>query len=375
MHVYFYARGDSPGGDVAAPYYQHEVVALAEGFAELGIPCFGNIDYWPTGVGGNTYLVKRADESMRETAAAVFVGSEYPFMPQSEAAASWASAIAARKKNIPCVFLARVPEFADQFLRASFLNQFDAVFLCDYNRAYRYPAHVYPWTFGLTKRIIAATQAASSHPAREMRAVWNFRCEHSSRALAAKKIKPVLEQFFSVDETQDSADEAAMSAQDALWLRHTNWRHYPAYYQKLCASEACAAFGGFFDAAMWGYHHSLVNRVASKLLRVLALPSGVLRQHDSWRMWEALAAGCVMICADLAKCGVVWPVMPKNYEHYIGVSPKEFLHPRAFEEKLRAVISSGRLRTIGEAGRSFVLEHYSPRACALRALEYLRIKL
>ncbi len=368
MHVYFYVIDDSPDEGMM-PYYQHEVVSLAEGYSKMGIECWGNVDYWITHFSEDKpcYLIRKAPIEYAKEAKVIFIGADYP-LSVTVGGRQIPSKPISHHNATPMVYVARAQTQNTHVLQTQFLRQFDLVLLCDYNKAYTYPSHVRPWVFGLTKRIIDATTQPLPWEKRSKSVIWNFRCMHSSRALAEVRIKPILEKHFFVDTTHDSIDET-FSDIETLHVQQTNWRHYPSYYKKLCSHMVCAAFGGWFDIALWGYHYSLINRIGSKLLRMFSLPSSVLRQHDSWRMWEAWAAGSVMLCADLEKCNVQWPVMPQNYVHYLGVTPTEFLFPHSFEKKLEAA----RLKDIAHSGREFVLTHYTPQACAIRAFEYLGI--
>jgi hypothetical protein len=88
-------------------------------------------------------------------------------------------------------------------------------------------------------------------------------------------------------------------------------------------------------------------------------------QWDSFRFWEALAAGCAAINIDLDRYGVSLPVMPVNWTHYIGVN---FDRPAEAAERIAA--DPGLLERIAAAGRAWALEHYSPPAMAARMLAW-----
>ena len=53
---------------------------------------------------------------------------------------------------------------------------------------------------------------------------------------------------------------------------------------------------------------------------------------DSFRFWEALAAGCAAINIDLNHYGAELPVMPENGRHYLGV---DLSRVNDFVERLR----------------------------------------
>lgn len=88
-------------------------------------------------------------------------------------------------------------------------------------------------------------------------------------------------------------------------------------------------------------------------------------QWDSFRFWEALAAGCAAVNIDLDKYGVELPVMPVNWTHYIGI---DFDRPRDAIDRLAGDPSL--LERVASAGRQWAFEHYSPRALAARLLAW-----
>lgn len=171
MHVYFYVRDDAPAEDMM-PYYQHEIVSLAEGFTEMGIPCWGNVNYWMTEPSEHNprYLIRQAPIECAQTAKIIFIGADYPL---SVGIDSLPNPIPCHNA-VPMVYVARTQEQSSVVLQRKFLHQFDLVLLCDYNRAYSYPQHVRPWVFGLTNRIINATMNAHPWAERGKSVIWNF---------------------------------------------------------------------------------------------------------------------------------------------------------------------------------------------------------
>ena len=86
-------------------------------------------------------------------------------------------------------------------------------------------------------------------------------------------------------------------------------------------------------------------------------------QWDSFRFWEALAAGCAAFNIDLERYGVVLPVMPENWKHYIGINLENV---DADIKRLKAEPDC--LDRIASAGHKWALENYSPRKLAERML-------
>ena len=87
-------------------------------------------------------------------------------------------------------------------------------------------------------------------------------------------------------------------------------------------------------------------------------------QWDSWRLWESLSAGCLIFHVDMEHYGLTLPVMPKNWEHYIGVN---FDNPEEFKTQLQR--NASRFGQIAENGRKWALDNYSPKIIAERFLK------
>jgi hypothetical protein len=88
-------------------------------------------------------------------------------------------------------------------------------------------------------------------------------------------------------------------------------------------------------------------------------------QWDSFRFWEALAAGCAAFNIDLEHYGVLLPALPVNGEHYFGV---RFDAVDATIERIADDPSL--LERVARQGREWALANYSPRALASRLLDW-----
>jgi hypothetical protein len=88
-------------------------------------------------------------------------------------------------------------------------------------------------------------------------------------------------------------------------------------------------------------------------------------QWDSFRAWEAWVADCANINVDLDLYGPELPVMPGNWKHYVGVD----LHrPNKAIERL--CHDPTILEEVARQGRQWALDHYSPKAMAIRLLGF-----
>ncbi|MFA6506539.1 MAG: glycosyltransferase [Treponemataceae bacterium] len=93
-------------------------------------------------------------------------------------------------------------------------------------------------------------------------------------------------------------------------------------------------------------------------------------QWDSWRLWEGWAAGCVVMHIDFDKYGCRFPVQPQNWVHYVGFDLDNIDEDIARFLSLR----DDELRQIADNGRSWAIEHYSPRSAAERFLSLVDIR-
>jgi len=246
---------------------------------------------------------------------------------------------------------------------------FDFILRTHYNRDTRYPANVVPWAYGLSERIVAATQPAV--PARRWEIVANWRHTanpHSLRLAVERSLLPRLREVMPIDEAREHPDEPPADALQRLWWRETGRRHWPAYYDRLRGTAACACFGGYFVTHRPRAKESLVSRLLKRTLTATHGHTYLVSQWDSWRLWESFAAGCATVHVDLERYGCVLPAMPANWEHYIGV---DLARPGAALDRVRD--DPGIIGRVGAAGRRWALAHYGPAATARRLLDLVGI--
>jgi hypothetical protein len=151
------------------------------------------------------------------------------------------------------------------------------------------------------------------------------------------------------------------------YARLTGGRHNAAYYARLGEVKYVAAFGGIFYPAWVRQIRSKINGAAKRVIvDMLDWPTRTIVQADSWRFWEALAAGSLVIHADLSRFGVIFPESPVNGIHYFGFPPGILVDHSRF-----AKLSDSAASEIAGHGQEWALQRYSPRATAERLLDYL----
>lgn len=144
------------------------------------------------------------------------------------------------------------------------------------------------------------------------------------------------------------------NAFDQLYFSQIQTHHIPEYYQALKNSQYCCCYGGNF-------HYADLIELSKKNNPSMQQTPCILR-WDSWRFWESLSAGCVSIHLDFEQFGFCLPVMPVNWQHYIGIDLANL------KETVERILDQPELmEKISIEGRQWALENYSsiPVACRL----------
>lgn len=365
--VYFYCRANRLA-------YQDDVVVLAEGLRALGVEVFGNCDYWQRTPAAGDWLV-RHDPAVRAADCDV-VAVSYGYTRWMDAEFRYHTSplpddlfAAARGQRTSYL------DLEDNYLTGSFApeyRRFDVVFRAKYNTRCFHPSNHVPWVLGLSSRVIAGTAGALPWAERSPDLLVNFNAshpyEHPARTLMERHFTPRAARRFRVNRERDDLTQPPADPQDFLWWEQTQRRHSRRYYERLGRAQAVAAFCGelippapFLPRYLVGGGRArLQRRVYDTLARLDPRPPRLI-QWDSWRFWEALAAGCLVFNFDLPHYGVSLPVMPENFVHYVGVRPDTV---DAALDRLAA--EPGLAERIAQQGRAWVLQHYAPRALAQR---------
>ena len=318
--------------------YSHLTLCLGQGFAALGIPCHA----LPSELGEITIDQRKVPENFRLSAA----------IPPDRAALTLLDVT-----NLPATFY-RHPSFTTLLAgmrarRLLLISQSDdnsdfwndmvidgkpvLLLATAENRQFRPRGRRLPWAFGLSQAIIDAVGPRAERPDGILR---NFRPSHSQdvRLMLDLALLPHLERHFRIDRALDEAG-------------HRRQGHFA----RLASAEACLAYGG-------ALREDISRNPAFGITEASPfLAEPVVLRWDSWRFWEALASGCAAIHLDLERYGLMLPVMPEPWRHYV---PIDLAEPRATAERL--VAERGRLPEIGAAGRDWALAHYAPRPVAER---------
>lgn len=375
--IYFYCRNEE--GNL-----QEDVIALAEGFRELGIPYYSNCDYWQQSVKPGDYLLRHDTTVRPDDCDIVVVSYTWPFWIRMKTfdlvRRPLPEGLFKPGRKYTTVYMDSHDGHRTVSWEPDF-RQFDLILRSKFNRRAWHPENMRPWVLGFTSRILRATSGAPPFANRKPRILFNFGASHpyphGTRELAWKVFEPRIARLLGIERTKDDLTKEPDDPYDALMWRQTGQRFARAYYERLKQNQAVACFCGELIPPMPYLHPEcyLVGGNKAKLRRAFYEMLSILDprprrsvQWDSFRFWESLTAGCTTFNIELERYGVELPVMPENWKHYIGI---DFDRADEFFERLATQVDS--LEQIGRAGRQWALEHYSPRKMAERFLTESRI--
>ena len=350
--------------------YSPEAIALAEGFQELGIYTFSNINYW-FNPEENKFLLAQSDE---EYEVGIY---DYKYLYHSM---PWTlNRIDKDKINI---LLDRNDWLIPKWRNNSVLNSFDFIFIDHMLKGFEYPKHVLPWSIGLTNRIIKSIDKSLPEKIPSNTILCNFRVGHNLRKLLTSELNTRLSSYYRIDNNISSFINNDYSPEEyqvhkSYWEQSAR-RHNPKFYEDLNNHLLTYAYGGYYEFRPQFYQpYSLME----KALRKLSYLSFNFRkkynldfanqifvfQYDSFRFWEALYSATCPIHLDFESWGFILPVNPIEGIHYLGVKRLSF---EEFEKRV-AKFSKAEISQIGIEGRKWVYEHYSPKATAQRLLNII----
>ncbi len=375
MRVYFYCR-DEPFN------LQEDVVTIAEGLKEIGIPFHGSCNYWLQSAEPGDYLIRHDPEIRPDDCDVVVVSYTWSIFMRPGSFDVLERALPdglfkkGRRYTTVCMdnhdghrTVSWEPEY----------RQFDLILRSKLNRRAWHPENMRPWVLGFTNRIVHATSGAPVFADRRRIVLVNFGASHpyghGARTEAAKAFLPELEKQMPFDMSKDDLKLRPDDPYERIMWEQTGMRFSRSYYHRLKTSQAVACFCGELIPPMpWkdpgqylagGNKARLKRKFFDTLARFDPRP-GRSVQWDSFRAWEAWVAGCATINLDLDLYGAELPVMPENWKHYIGV---DLANPTSALDRLRD--DPAVLERVASAGREWAMRHYAPSAMAWRFLGHL----
>jgi Glycosyl transferases group 1 len=370
--VYFYCRNEE--GNL-----QEDVITLAEGFRELGIPFSGNCDYWLESTVPGDYLIRHDPQIHADDADVVVVSYTWPFWIRMKTfdlvRRPLPDGLFKPGRRYRTVYMDshdghRTVSWEPEF------RQFDLILRSKLNRRAWHPDKMRPWVLGFTNRILKATNGGVPFEKRDRTILINFGASHpyphGTREIATRVFEPQIQKILSIDRTRDNLRKEPSDPHEALMWRQTGERYSQSYYDRLKNAQAVACFCGELippmpyrrpECYLVGGNKAKLRRAFYEMLGRFDPRPARSVQWDSFRFWETLCAGAVAFNIDLEQYGAEIPVMPRNWEHYVGV---DFDHVDEVIERLTA--EPELLARIAAAGREWALKNYSPNAMAERFL-------
>ena len=368
--VFFFTATDEGKADNA--YFQDLIINIATGMQQLGIKYYASNNYWlldPESDELETpasprYLLESDSDVTHHDCDVVVIERQwyekYGCLPDD---------LFAPNRIYKTVYLdcedgiagIRTASWRPEF------RQFDYILRPHYANHTKYPANVYPWAFGLSKRVLRELTEVIPYREKRSSVIVNFRHKkftHSLRRYVEKSFVPQLSKYLNVDASSDDPTVINQNPYHYLQWVQTGRRHYTSYYRRLQQSAACACFGGFFLAPGIVDHRDPMAYYSAKIISELGIKTNRIGQWDSWRFWESMVAGCITLHVDFAKYGFKLPVMPKNWTHYVGIDLDNIA-----ESVTRIADQPELLAEISTAGRAWAIEHYAPKPTALRFLK------
>lgn len=370
--IYFYCCPE-------ADNLQDDIIILAEGLRELGIPYYSSENYWRRSPEPDDYLFRKTPEVAPDDCDVVVLPYTWynwiMLRPTRTLRRKTPEGLFHRGRRYRTVYMDTNDGLRTVSWEPSF-RQFDLILRSKFQRRAWSPSNLRPWVLGISNRIMRMTEGAPAFGARRRTLLVNFGASHAYphgvRIRAHERFDPRIGRVLELDPTRDDLTVAPEDPYDRLMWDQTNHRHCRSYYERLKASQAVSCFcGDLLPPMPWGDPGAMLfggNR--ARLMRAFYGALGVVDPRpervsgwDSFRFWEAMCAGCATFNLDLERYGALLPVMPQKGVHYFGVDlskPGEVIQQLADDP--------GRLESVAAAGRAWALAEYSPAATARRFL-------
>ena len=357
--IYFYTT--STEGPPEGAYFQDLIINLATGFLELGIEFYANYDYWRISPQSSETLLKASKEVTHYDCDIVVLERQYYEENCCLPPGLFTPGRQYQTVYLDCMDGTRTPSWLPEF------QDFDFIFKTHYSNHSKYPDNFYPWAFGLSDRVLTELKDEVAWDEKESSLLVNFRNQkfsHSLRGYIQKSFVPQIANIFPPNTKSDNATDFPQDPYHYLRWAQTGRRHYPNYYQRLKKSTACACFGGFFLGPWYTDTPDRLSYYLARLISKFGIKTNRISQWDSWRFWEAMAAGCATFHVDFEKYDFVLPEMPENWRHYIGIDLDNM------DDAIARIIEEPELLPrIAAEGRKWAIANYSPKPTAIRFLK------
>src|ERR1041384_4867313 len=154
--IYFYCCNDD--GNL-----QEDVITLAEGFRQLGVPYFANCDYWQQSSTPGDYLYRANAEVTPQDCDVVVVSYTWPYWIRM-------TTFDLVRRPLPAGLFTKGRRYRTVYMDSHDghrtvswepeFRKFDLILRCKLNGRAWHPENMRPWVLGFTNRIIQATSGA-----------------------------------------------------------------------------------------------------------------------------------------------------------------------------------------------------------------------
>ena len=308
--------------------YQHAPIVFAEGLQQHKIKFSANIDYYSDPSG--KYLFNKTDTPLPGT---IYIVTAHPEDFKEEMAA-----FNDTQKYDIIIF-----DSKDEWVRPQSTS------LLQYAHRYFMTStkvvtdRIKPLCFALSNRMIDIIQSQPKIPwlERQDTIFWAHRVDNHQLRNIVKDVydKQGISYIKYLDNFESPEDPVALH-----WWTQTGRRHQPQYFAELQKYKYMDAHGGY------------TNR------------EGGIVQWDSWKVWEGLLSGMLVITADLDFYNINLPCKLIPFVHYI---PVRYNHiPDAYANLAR--LTDEKKMQIALQGQQFALQNFNPKSMAKYILDQLK---
>lgn len=308
--------------------YQHAPIVFAEGLQQHKIKFSANINYYPDPSGN--FLFIKTDTPPPNT---IYIVTAHPEDFKDEMAAFNDT----RKYDI-IIF-----DSKDEWVRpqSTSLLQYAHRYFMTTNKVVT--DRIKPLCFALSNRMIDIIQSQPKIPwlDRQDSIFWAHRVDNHQLRNIVKDVydKQGILYHKYLDNFESPEDPVALH-----WWTQTGRRHQPQYFAELQKYKYMDAHGGY------------LNR------------EGGIIQWDSWKVWEGLLSGMLVLTADLDFYNIKLPYKLIPFVHYI---PVRYNHiPDAYANLTR--LTDEKKMQIALQGQQFALQNFNPKSMAKYILDQLK---
>ena len=350
MKIKFFLTPVYPYGN---DHYFHEIIVLAEGFKEIGIKLYGNVNYWQD-YQSKKYLINKSEDNDYDMAI-----YDYRYVKSFEHLLF--------RKGYPNFNLDSINILVDRndwispiWNKNSHYKVFNLILGCHSVKGFKYPPNHIPWIMGLSTRMIHSIDKAKSEIIHNDIG-YNFRVWHNLRKLFLDEIKSNKSKFPLKKKLTKGIDEEKFPEEFFYYVK-TNRRHNLEYYKIINSTLLFLGIGGYVETLPKLYQpYNLIDKIRRKpnylINKFTRHQKQFVFQWDSFRMWELFYANTCPIFLNFKKFNFLLPHLPIENEHYLAI---DHYSCKSIVKKL-STMSNTEIKQIGTNGKEWVMNNYSPK--------------